>query len=91
MKKFFILYLASPKMMLYHIGCFLCSMFFVSLYAVLVTGILEIPVGWLLNDFAELNVDEQTLRILIACAASFWPGVYLSSSKPYLFTNLMRP
>ena len=91
MKNLLNLYLRSPKMIFYHLILFLISMLFVPAYAAIPIVVLERPIGWLLTDFIEWNLNEGDLRFLLACACSFWLGVFLYAFKPNLFNPFKEP
>ena len=91
MKNLLNLYWRSPKIVFYHLVLFLISMLFVPAYAAIPISVLEWPIGWLVNDFFELNQNEGDLRILLACACSFWLGVFLYAFKPNIFKPFKVP
>ena len=90
MNKLLNLYWQSPKQILSHLILFLISVLFVPLYAAIPIVVLERPIGWLLNDFFEWSLNEGDLRLLLACACSFWLGVFLYSFKPDIFKPFME-
>ena len=91
MKNLLNLYWQSPKIIFYHLVLFLISMLFVPAYAAIPIVVLERPICWLVNDFFEWNLNEGDLRILLACACSFWLGVFLYALKPNIFKPFKEP
>ena len=65
MKNLLNLYWRSPKIVFYHLVLFLISMLFVPAFAAIPIMVLEKPIGWLLTDFFEWNLNEGDLRILL--------------------------
>ena len=90
MKKLLNLYWNNPKFLLYHLGAFIVTMFLVPAFAIIPTMVLEIPMTWLFNNWFEASYDQETLRLMLLSACSFWLGIYLVFTRLEAFGVLIR-